>query len=184
MKPQMKMLLSGAAVAAALAGSASAWSATIIVPITGGPFSNANQAGVIPETTLNEGNDYDFTFSAVEPLSSATFSLYLQAQGPAQAQLIQYQFYSGSPDGDHTLIGQSTRNYNPELSFQPTAGDYYIEVLSSQIAKDGEVASGALGKVDPVPEPVSWVTMLLGMGALGLALRRRACRVALARVRA
>jgi hypothetical protein len=172
----VKTLFAGAAIVSALAIAAPASAATIIVAFTGGPFSLTNPIGTLPATPLIKGNNYDFTFTMVPPLGGNTTSTQLQAQSqsPATPQLISYQLYQGTP-GSGTLLAVSALDFSPVVAFNAEAGDYYIEVLSSQIAKSGEVASGSVAAV-AVPEPASWAMMLVGFGALGFAMRRRSAK--------
>ena len=65
--------------------------------------------------------------------------LQAQSQNPTQAQMIQYQVFQGSP-GSGTLVAQSSLDFAPVVSFTPVTGDYYIEVLSSEIAKSGRLS--------------------------------------------
>src|SRR2546425_490233 len=129
----MKTLLGGAAMASALIAGASASAATVIVPFDGSPFSLANPIGTLPATKMLTGNTYDYTFSITNPVGGATFSTQLQAQSqnPAQPQLIQYQLYSGTP-GSGTFIAQSSLDFSPVVAFNPSVGDYYVEVVSAE----------------------------------------------------
>ena len=172
----MKTLLAGAAIASALAVAAPVSAATIVVAYTGGPFSLANPVGTLPATVLTKGNDYDFTFTLTAPIVGSTVSVQAlaQSQNPVQAQLILYQLYSGTP-GSGTLIGVSSQDFSPVVGFNGDVGDYYIEVTSAEIAKSGEVASGSVN-INSVPEPASWAMMLVGFGALGVAMRRRSAK--------
>jgi hypothetical protein len=161
----------GAVVAlAVMAGAAQA--ATIIVNDTGGSVSLLNREDTAVATVLNKGNTYDFVFNVVAPDTNATVSTQLEAQFPGGvAELIQYQVFSGVP-GSGVLIGSSIKDFSPTVAFNPTPGPYYVEVNTSEIAKDGEVASGSVA-ILPVPEPAAWVVMLVGMGTVGGLIRRR-----------
>ena len=141
-----------------------------------GPFSLNNPLGTLPATKMVNGNTYDYTFTLVDPLGNAAstqVSAQLLAQSGSTPQLIQYSLYSGTP-GSGTFQSQSNLDFSPTIAFTPAAGDYYVEV--DFIAKSGEVAGGTL--TAGVPEPASWAMMLVGFGALGVALRRRAAKTA------
>ncbi len=172
----VKTLLAGAALISALALSTAASAVTVITPLLGGPFSLSNPLGTLPATKMKAGNTYDFTFSLVGPLGNID-SIQLQAQLLSHAtstpELIQYSLYSGAP-GSGTLMSKSSLDFSPTISFQPAAGAYYVEV--DYIAARGEVAGGTL--TASAPEPASWAMMLVGFGALGVALRRRAAKTA------
>jgi hypothetical protein len=67
---------------------------------------------------------------------------------------------------------------DPEVSFNPLRGLYYVEITPHGGAADHEVVSGSMTTsvnarpAAAVPEPAAWATMLLGMGLLGAVLRR------------
>ena len=172
----VKTLFAGAALVSVIAIGGSASAATVIVQFLNQPFSNG-EIGTIPATTMTAGNTYDFVFTMTEPLNGNTTSTQLQAQSqnPIQAQLIQYQLYSGSP-GSGTFIAQSSQDFSPVLGFNASPGSYFLEVTPSEISKSGEVASGSV-QVSAVPEPASWGLMLIGFGALGFIARRRAAKI-------
>ncbi len=172
----VKTLFAGAALISALALSTAASAVTVITPFMGGPFSLANPLGTLPATKMKTGNTYDYTFTLVDPLgtsASTQVSAQLLAHSASTPELIQYSLYSGTP-GSGTFLSQSSLDFSPTISFTPAAGDYYVEV--NFIAASGEVAGGTLTAA--VPEPASWAMMLVGFGALGVALRRRAAKTA------
>ncbi len=175
MTTTLKTLFASAAVLSAFAVAAPASAVTIVTPFITGPFS-ASSLGTIPATKLVSGNTYDFSFDLVTPLGSST-SVQLSAQllkkGASTPELIQYSLYSGT-SGSGTFLSQSSVDYSPTIAFTPAAGSYYVEV--NYIAVSGEVAGGTL--TSAVPEPASWAMMLVGFGALGVALRRRAAKTA------
>jgi hypothetical protein len=179
MKYSAKTLFAGAAVVSALIAAAPVSAATIIVAFTGGPFSLTNPIGTLPATKLVKGNTYDFTFTMVPPLSGNTTSTQAQAQARVGTgnvpELIQYQLYEGTP-GSGTLLATSALDYSPVVAFNAVPDNYYMEVTSAEIAKNNEVASGSIAAA--VPEPAGWAMMLVGFGALGLALRRRSASTA------
>ncbi len=171
-----KTLFAGAALISVLALSTAASAVTVVTAFTGGPFSLANPLGTLPATKMSNGNTYDYTFTLVDPLgssSSTQVSAQLLAHGGSTPELIQYSLYTGDP-GSGTFVSQSSLDFSPTISFTPAAGDYYVEV--NYIAANGEVAGGTL--TTAVPEPASWAMMLVGFGALGVALRRRAAKTA------
>ncbi len=176
MTNSLKTLIAGAAVLSVLAIAAPASAVTIVTPFLSGPFSLTNPLGTIPATKLVTGNTYDFSFTLATPVGSAT-SVQLLAQllkhGQSTPEMIQYSLYSGT-SGSGTFITQSSSDFSPTIAFTPAAGNYYVEV--NYIAVSGEVAGGTL--TSSVPEPASWAMMLVGFGALGVALRRRAAKVA------
>ena len=175
MSLSVKTLFAGAAVLTALVATAPASAATIVVPYENGPFSLLNPLGTLPATKLIKGNDYDFTFTMVQPLVGSITSVQVQAQflggGVSTPELIQYQLYAGTP-GSGTWLAQSSNDFSPVVALNFAAGDYYIEVTSDEISKSKEVASGSITTA-PAPEPASWAMMLVGFGALGFAMRRR-----------
>lgn len=165
----------GAAVAALSIGAlaAPANSATVIMPIAGGPFSGTNPIGAFPVIALSKANTYDFTFDLVPPIVGPTDTqLQAQAQKTNSAQLIQFDLYSGTPTGAHTYIATSPLTFSSVLSEMLSPGDYYVQVKPSYIALSGEVSSGSLITAT-VPEPASWALMILGVTAVGGALRGR-----------
>jgi len=169
-----KTLFAGAAIIAALAAT-SASAITIVVP--GGPFSLANPLATFPGTELAAGNTYDFTFSVAPPLGTlATIQIQAQAQKTGDNEPITFDFYSGSP-GSGSFLGTSSTGTNANLSFNPAAGSYYVEVTPAYIAegKSGEALSGTI-LISTVPEPAAWAMMLVGFGGLGAALRRRSAK--------
>ncbi len=171
-----KTLFAGAALISALVLSTAASAVTVITPFLGGPFSLSNSLGTLPATKMKTGNLYDYTFTLVDPLgtsASTQVSAQLLAHSLSTPELIQYSLYSGTP-GSGTFLSQSSLDFSPTISFTPAAGDYYVEV--NVISASGEVAGGTLTAA--VPEPASWAMMLVGFGALGVALRRRAAKTA------
>ncbi len=180
MTTTLKTLFAGAAVLSALAMAAPASAVTIVTPFSTGPFDLNNPLGTIPATKLQTGNVYDFSFTLDMPTGSST-SVQLSSQllkgGGSTPELIQYSLYSGV-SGSGTFISQSSLDFSPTIAFTPTVGDYYVEV--NYIAASGEVAGGTL--TASVPEPASWAMMLVGFGALGVALRRRAAKAVSASV--
>ena len=176
MTTRLKTLFAGATIASALVAASAASAAVIITPFTGGPFSLSNPLGTLPATKMTTGNTYDYTFSLAMPLGTGS-SVQIAAQklihGSSVPELIQYSLYTGTP-GSGTFVSQSSLDFAPTVAFTPTVGAYYVQV--DYIAASGEVAGGTI--TSSVPEPASWAMMLVGFGALGVALRRRAAKTA------
>ena len=170
----IRRLSAGAAVLAVIIAASPTSAATIIKPFLSGPFSLNNPLGTIAAIKVLKANTYDFTFTLEAPLGNTT-SAQLQAQllvkGSSVPELIQYSLYSGAP-GSGSFVSQSILDFSPTISFTPTAGDYYVEL--DHIAVNNEVVGGTL--TSDVPEPASWAMMLVGFGALGVAMRRRSAK--------
>jgi PEP-CTERM motif len=174
--PKGIILAAGISVAAAsLAGSASA--AVIIKSFVGSPFSGLNTTGSLPPTLLLAGNTYDFTFDLVAPIvgpSSTQAEAQLIARSGSTPELIQYQLYEGNPttaDPENgTLLVTSAVGFSPTLFGTLGVGDYYLNIVPSEIAASGELASGSFITTG-VPEPASWGLMLLGVGMIGMGMR-------------
>lgn len=175
MTTALKALFVGAAMVSVI-GASSASAAVIITAFAGAPFSVSNPLGTIPATKMTTGNTYDYTFSLAMPLGTVS-SMQLIAQklshGSSIRQAIQYSLYSGTPSSG-VFQSQSSLEFAPTIAFSPAVGNYYVQV--DYIAVSGEVAGGTI--TSAVPEPASWELMLLGFGALGVALRRRATKTA------
>ncbi|HEY2049976.1 MAG TPA: PEPxxWA-CTERM sorting domain-containing protein [Caulobacteraceae bacterium] len=173
---KLKTILCAAAALSAGALALPANSATITEAISGGPFSGTNTMGGFPLISLNKSNTYDFTFSLVPPLGGDTQEQ-IQAQSrpttvAGSPQVIAFDLYSGAP-GFGTRIASSTWSTSTTsafLAWDLSPGAYYVQI--TDIAKNNEVLSGSLVTV-AVPEPASWALMILGIGAIGAALRGR-----------
>lgn len=164
------LVLAGASVAAmTLAGAASA---STVVVATGADISGTNPVGTLPATVLHTGNSYDFTFELSPPIvgdSATQVEAQIFVGLASDPELIQYQVYSGAP-GSGTLVGTSALAYSPTVSGDWAPGDYYINITSSEIAKNGETVSGSF-ITTAVPEPASWGMLLFGVGLVGSGMR-------------
>jgi hypothetical protein len=77
-------------------------------------------------------------------------------------------FVKTSADGTTTEVPETWALLNPVLV---GIGTHTINVMGNLIGPNGSY-SGTLN-VQAVPEPASWAMMLIGFGAMGLAVRRR-----------
>jgi hypothetical protein len=165
----VKTLFAGAAVISALVAAVPASAAAII----GGPFSITNPTGTVPATVGSPGDSIDFTFSLVQPLKNASVSVQLTAQKlvnhVSTPELI--QFTVSGPGGG--LPAQSSQDFSPTVAFSAAEGDYTVHV--DYFAVQGETIGGTL-TVSSAPEPATWGMMLVGFGAMGVVLRRRAAK--------
>jgi PEP-CTERM motif len=71
-----------------------------------------------------------------------------------------------------TAFGTVGPNDGPTVSLMLGDGTYSVEILKNWYLSGSHTVSGNISMA--VPEPASWAVMLLGMGILGGALRRRA----------
>jgi hypothetical protein len=174
MSLKLKLLSVGGIVLSTIIASTPASAATVIKAFMGGPFSVANPLGTIPAIKLSKKNTYDFTFSLVgDPGSFASVQVLAQllTKGASIPEPIQFSLYKGVPTGG-VFLAQSSLDFSPTIAFKPTVSDYYVKV--DVISANNEVAGGTF--TTAVPEPASWAMMLVGFGALGVALRRRATK--------
>jgi hypothetical protein len=174
MMSKLRAILGAAAAAMAVGAlAASAHSATIITAISGGPFSAANPIGAFPVMALLKADTYDFTFTLVAPIVGDTATqVQAQAQTTHTAELIQFDLYSGTPTGPNSYIATSPLMNSSILATMLGAGHYFVQIKPAYIAVNKEVDSGSLTTAG-VPEPAGWALMIVGIGAVGGAMRRR-----------
>lgn len=171
--------LAATLLAAALPQVAAA--AVVITPFLGGPFSEANPVGTLPATVVAASNTYDFTFSLVAPLtgiSATQVAAVINRGNLRKAELVQYAVYEGVPtpsDPENgTLLATSLKAFSPTVFLKLGPGDYYVNLLPSEISVGNEVVSGSFVTAPAaIPEPASWAVMLLGASAMGAVLRKR-----------
>jgi hypothetical protein len=158
-------------------------------PITGDPLTDPaisednayGSYGIL--ATAN--NTYDFTFTLAAPLKGDTS---IQFQGETvrgAAEAVSFKLYEGvptlgSPEAG-TLLGSSgAKALSPTLTLDLAPGSYYVNVVYNRdLTGSKESISGNITTLS-VPEPASWALMLIGVGAVGAGLRRRASKVAAA----
>ncbi|MHB8529016.1 MAG: PEPxxWA-CTERM sorting domain-containing protein [Caulobacteraceae bacterium] len=164
--------MTSAAVAASLAAAclfAAPASATTMIAVTSPATLGPGGTASLPATDLFTGNTYDFTFTLLPGVAELTS----QAQASINVSMpepIRYSLYSGLP-GSGTLVETSAYTTGPTFVSSVGPGPYYIEIVSGDIAVNGELLAGGL--LAGVPEPASWGLMFLGLGAVGGALRSR-----------
>ncbi len=176
MSLEFRALSVGGIVLSAIVATTPVSAMTVIKPFIGGPFSLANPLGTIAAIKLSKKNTYDFTFSLVnDPGSFASVQVLAQllTKGASIPEPIQFSLYEGVPTGG-VFLAQSSLDFSPTIAFKPEVSPYYVKV--DVISANNEVAGGTF--TTSVPEPASWAMMLVGFGALGVALRRRATKSA------
>jgi hypothetical protein len=171
------LLAAGSIGAAALALSAApASAATVFIKsFVGGPFSSLNPLGTLPATKLAAGDTYDFTFDLVAPIvGESSTQAAAQVLSLSLGEPIQYQVYEGTPTTGSpeagTLLATSAFGLSPVVTGNWGVGDYYVNILPSEITVGGEVVSGSFQN-SAVPEPATWAMMLIGVGLIGGGLR-------------
>ena len=175
----MGILAAGVSAALLTAGAASA--ATVIAI----PNASAIDAAAVAAndvfnfatpTTVVASGTYDFTFG-VATTADINIDSQAQASHKGTSYVVTLDLYSGAP-GAGTLLDSNSAT---AASFSDilSPGNYYLEV--SQIkAPTGNTKVSVSGSISPsaVPEPAAWSLMLMGVGGLGAALRRRRQMVA------
>jgi hypothetical protein len=164
----MKNLVVATLVAAAVAGVASAASAAII-PIT---FSAVGSDGSFSGTFGDRGiagptfTD-TFTFTLPTGLASTTVTSTLQSLGT------DVNFTSVTLNGTQFNIGATGQNEFRFLDNLPVTSGPQTLVLSGTSGGNGSFDGVLAFAPRAVPEPASWMLMILGFGGLGAVLRRR-----------
>lgn len=85
-----------------------------------------------------------------------------------------------TPDGFLSLGDNGTISFN--LSSELSGSGLYLYI--GEVGDNGEVAGSSIRvSQNAVPEPTTWLTLVLGFGILGAATRRRAATTKAARIR-
>lgn len=114
--------------------------------------------------TVNTAGTY--TFDALSSFDNV-LSLYTGAFNPA------------SPLTNISAYNDDTNGLNARISASLLAGTAYNLVFASYVNSDRGAFSvtangpGTVSQTGAVPEPATWAMMILGMGAVGFAMRRR-----------
>ena len=179
----MRKLLLAAAGAMALAGGATAASAAVVVAPLTNPVSLAS---LTPPTTFSIATnlsggpgtfstDYNFTIAGMSALFDGQVSTVAGAGGAQTVALSAPLLLSGATTL-YTFV-QDPGNVNtfaitPANALTLAPGTYTIRVGGNLMSSNGSYA-GNFNVNNAVPEPKTWAMMLLGFGAMGLAIRRR-----------
>ena len=216
----LKILIPGVVVGAALLTAAPAWAAPVIVTLTGNNESITDNAGVFGlGTGVITGQSFVETFvidtaaiGFAAPTSTAVSSNSIANPNPpfAVSGTLTINGHSFTTLGSDSSSVNTTGDYqilttDPEPGKQYVPGsDFYLDLsgpglpttvtqsLSMSLSGlsfisntfiDQTSATGpdaAIGSLSPttlsisaVPEPASWAMMIVGMGAVGFATRRR-----------
>ena len=163
-----------AALSLALVASSAQAATVITMAIPGGPFSANNSFGGLPVLQLKKADTYNFTFTLVPPIDGNT-DTQVEAQVETKAggspEPIRFDLYSGTPSGSHSLKGTSPLEVSSFLALDLAPGNYFIQIKPSYITANNEVDSGTV--ITAVPEPAGWALMIVGVAAIGGALRAR-----------
>lgn len=180
----MRKLLLAAAAAMALVGATNANAASTVVGpvpvvltppssaffgsnITGGPtsfddtfsFTIAGQAGFtdaqVSTLLLNHSQNVDFTYLALDGMVTTVTG------GVASGGVFTKTSSDPAPETWAIL--------DPVYL---TVGDHTLHFMGNLIGPSGSY-SGTINVQAAVPEPATWAMMLLGFGAMGIAVRRR-----------
>ena len=136
-----------------------------------GPYNFSRPNGTIAAIKITKPNTYNFTFT-----TTGTFDVLVQMQAsmfrPVQPQPLVFSLFKGVPGSGVFVVSSGAAVTGPAIDQILTAGNYYVQILPANIAKNNELLTGGL-TVTAVPEPASWGLMITGFGLLGLAARRR-----------
>ena len=179
----MRSLYNGLAAAAVLAIVTAAPAHAVVVPITEGGGWNTFLFGDVGSDFQDvNGDAIDFTFSLTRSdilrvtdgfFDGDQFDVIINGvdQGPTSTPT-----FTGSYEGADWTAAFSNPTYS-SASYILGPGNYDVTgfvLLSPFFAGQGALAVGG------IPEPSTWITMILGLGAVGSGLRRRRMQTAVA----
>ena len=156
-------------------------------------------SGLDPTTTLSQGDTVQVTLTLDDPLTVPAstdytfYALYLFSSGfasvPTQTTGSMTFFDGGSQVATGSAVTggfgavDKTVSFTPPnngaMTFDSVTLDFSIDELASPQTVDTAVFAYQLAS-PAVPEPGTWALILSGCGGLGLALRHRRRRIALA----
>jgi hypothetical protein len=175
-----KFLMIGAAVAT-LTAAQSASAATQVAACTSGPSCVINFDGVAG--TFGNANviSAPFADSYAFDLGTGLFSLTLTTLftgNVGSAQDINFNLVSLSRSGTGGAVSVPLIPATDEIyqlqNLSVTAGQYILRLEGRGASNINASYSGTLNfSPAAVPEPATWALMILGMGAVGFAMRRR-----------
>jgi hypothetical protein len=159
--------------AAALAAGA------IVAASSAGATTYINETGKLASTTLTESNSPEaFAFNNavsgdVYYLNFTVTGADLESQAQANVKLLGAQdldlsLWSGTFGKSGATEIDSTSGIGPDLIDPIKGGNYFIEIEDTGASK-----ALVSGSISVVPEPAAWAMMILGMGGMGVLLRRR-----------
>ena len=108
---------------------------------------------------------YYYTFTTL-----GTFRLFANVSDNGGASLAPFSVYDGAGPGGALEFSSVSGFFSTAGNKILAAGTYNLELDSPAVANDSIAGTVA---VFAVPEPASWTLMILGVGAIGGALRRR-----------
>jgi hypothetical protein len=178
-----KLLLAAAGAMALVGGATAASAATTITSTLPSPLVLTPPASGAFSSVLNGSGSFSDSF---------TFTI-AGAPGVTDAQLSSI-LLNGSQNVDFTSITldgmsvfvKTSSDSNPETwaIMDPVyllAGNHTINVAGNLVGPTGSY-SGTINVQAAVPEAKSWAMMLLGFGAMGLAIRRRGRKLVLPQI--
>jgi hypothetical protein len=141
-------------------------------PLTPGIVSTSPTVTVKTGTTVD-----DFTFDILNDYNTSSTGLFFEF--PAYGLAItsaDMTLYSGTPADPGSEI-VDTGTFDPSTTTKTlgstlTSGDYFVQ-SSVTVPQGATGAFSIAATVSAAPEPASWVLMIVGIGGIGLAFRRK-----------
>ena len=149
---------------------------------TGQSTSNVSTDNVAAGATVT----YDFKFNIGDSYVSSSMGSYGVNTAGAAFTNANLQLYSGTVNGTHAFI--TGVQYDPATDPQQSitanlaSGSYFVQTTETAPAGGSSAPlsfSATVHKVSAAPEPSTWLLLLMGVGAMGWALRARRHGVAL-----
>lgn len=181
MKVKNRLLAVGSALALALVATSA--NAAVLIQGTG-----LWGAGTPTTSYSKAGTSYQFSFELPNPFGSSTttaISDFFYSFGKTTVSTIptSVTFYDDASSGmfDLNFLGTSLSFYGADIGStgKITTGTFG-SIYNVTAGLNGGAATGtgniATTTVGAVPEPSTWAMMIIGFGALGMAMRRRRVR--------